>query len=70
VIIEITPPQQEGDDWQIAYDWQSDNLGQATKPLTPEALKNDKLELTIPFGNTTIPGIDGKLRFVVSAWNV
>lgn len=70
VTIEITPPQKEGGDWQITYDWQSDNLGQATKSLDPKKLESGKVELTIPFDSETTPGIGGNLRFVVSKWNV
>jgi hypothetical protein len=70
VIVEITLPGEGNTDWRITYDWQSDNLGQTSKPLSPKALKSGKVELTIPFTSKTIPGISGKLRFVVSRWNV
>ncbi len=69
VVIEMTLPEGEEDEWQIAYDWQSDKLGRATTSLAPKALRGGKLELTIPFDSETTPGISGKLRFVVSAWN-
>jgi hypothetical protein len=69
VIMEITPPENEGGSWQIAYDWQSDHLGQATRSITPKALKSGKQEVVIPFDSQTTPGIRGNLRFVVSAWN-
>jgi hypothetical protein len=69
VIMEITPPENEGGSWQIAYDWQSDHLGQATSSITPKALKSGKQEVGIPFDSQTTPGIRGNLRFVVSAWN-
>ena len=69
VVIEMIPPQTEDDDWQIKYDWQSDKLGAATKPLPAKELNNGKVELTIDFNNNTTPGIRGKLRFVVSKWN-
>lgn len=69
VIIEVFPPQQERGAWRIAYDWQSDNLGEATTSIAPKALKSGKLEVMIPFDSSTTPGMTGKLRFVVSAWN-
>jgi hypothetical protein len=69
VVIEITPPSQKDGDWQVIYDWQSDNLGQARTPLSTKALKKGKVELSIPFKSDTTPGINGKLRFVVSEWN-
>jgi len=69
VVIEMIPPQQADGDWQVKYDWQSDKLGEATKPLPAKELNNGKVELTIDFDSGTTPGIRGKLRFVVSKWN-
>jgi hypothetical protein len=69
VIIEMIPPQEEGADWIVTYDWQRDNRGPANEPLSPKKLKGGKVEITIPFDSETIPGIAGQLRFVVSAWN-
>ncbi len=70
VIIEMTPPQANGGNWQITYDWQSANLSQASTALVPTPPPGEKLQLSIPFGSSTTPGIRGKLRFPVSAWNV
>lgn len=70
VVVEIVPPQEEEGPWQVTYDWQSDNLGLASTPLNPRALKSGKVELPVPFGSETTPGIRGTLRFVVSAWNL
>ncbi|MBI5307067.1 MAG: hypothetical protein HZB37_01695, partial [Planctomycetes bacterium] len=69
VIVEITPPQRDDEDWVVTHDWQSDNLGQASQPLNPKELENGQIELTIPFYSNTTPGVDGILRFVVSKWN-
>lgn len=69
VIIEIIPPAATAGNWQVTYDWQSDNLGQASKPLNAQALQSGKAEVTIPFNSSTTPGISGNLRFVVSTWN-
>jgi len=69
VIIEMTPPQEEGADWKVTFDWQNDNRGPSVQPLEPKKLKGGKVELTIPFDSEKIPGIAGQLRFVVSAWN-
>lgn len=74
VVLELTPPDQDGGDWQVCYDWQSDNVGQATTPVSSKALKGGKVEVTIPFWTKDAtpprsPGIDGKLRFVISRWN-
>lgn len=70
VVVEMIPPSESDGDWQVTYDWQSDNLGQAATPLDPKALRSGKVELTIPFDSDTTPGIRGKLRFVASGWNV
>lgn len=69
MIIEITRPQEGGDKWNIMFDWQSDNLGAATRPLSYKKLKSGNLEMAEPFGNGKAPGISGRLRFVISAWN-
>ena len=69
LIVEMTPPQEDGADWKVTFDWQSDNRGPASQPLAPKKLKGGKVELAIPFDSETTPGIAGQLRFVVSAWN-
>lgn len=69
VIIEMVPPAQAGGEWTVKFDWQSENLGQASKSLSYTNLQGDKIKLDIPFGNQHAPGISGSLRFVVSAWN-
>jgi hypothetical protein len=70
VVIELVPPQRDDGDWVVHYDWQSDNLGKASRPLPARALKKGKLELPIAFESTTTPGIKGTLRFIASEWNV
>jgi hypothetical protein len=70
VIIETTPPAIPGEEWQVAFDWQSRNMGKAGTPLAFSRQKPGKIELSIPFDSKTAPGIAGKLRFVVSPWNV
>jgi hypothetical protein len=67
--VELVPPEEEGGAWHIEYDWQSDNLGKATRPLDPRELAGAKVEVLIPFESTTRPGIRGDVRFVVGAWN-
>ncbi|HTF87631.1 MAG TPA: hypothetical protein VK843_04420 [Planctomycetota bacterium] len=74
VIIELIPPEAEGGDWEVQYDWQSDNNGLATQPLLAKELKTGAVELTIPFSSENpmrkeSPSIQGKLRFVASLWN-
>jgi hypothetical protein len=69
LIVEMTPPQEDGADWKVTFDWQSDNRGPTSQPLAPKKLKGGKVELAIPFDSETTPGIAGLLRFVVSEWN-
>ena len=69
VIMEMVPPQEDGADWEVTFDWQNDNRGPASQPLAPKKLKGDKVQLTIPFASDTTPGISGQLRCVVSVWN-
>jgi hypothetical protein len=77
VVLEMKPPQSDGDTWQVLYDWQSDNVGQSSTEISIKALRGSggKLEVVIPFftGDRTpprSPGIVGQLRFVISEWNV
>lgn len=69
VIVEMTAPKTVGGDWQVNFSWQSQSMDKATNSLSYKTLKNGKVQLTIPFDSKTKPGIAGKLRFLVSAWN-
>lgn len=69
IVVEIVPPQEPGENWTATFDWQSDNLGRASRPLAFKTLKTGKQIMTIPFGSNSAPGIAGQLRFVVSSWN-
>jgi hypothetical protein len=74
VVIELKPPARSGGEWQVFYNWQSKDVGQATKPISVEKLKQGKAEVDIPFATADetaprSPGISGKLRFVISLWN-
>lgn len=72
LIIELVPPMNKPESnpvWDVKFDWRSDNHGPASKPLSATALEEGKVILSIPFGNDHVPGINGKVRFVVSEWN-
>lgn len=74
VVLEIRPPQDDDEDWEVTYDWQQDNVGQSSTPIPVKNLKGGKVEVDIPFstGDTDpprSPGIAGKLRFIISSWN-
>jgi len=69
-IVEIFPPDDPGKDgWNVFYDWQSNNPGQAGTSLTPKPLPGGKLELAIEFNSEKDPGIRGQVRFIASIWN-
>ena len=58
----------------MKYDWESDDVGQATRPVPMRALENGRVEVTIPFATNDLsppraPGVKGQIRFVVSKWN-
>lgn len=68
-VFEITPADTPGAPWKVDYDWQSVNPGRAATPLAVPALSGGSFELSIPFDSGTAPGIKGRLRLAVSAWN-
>jgi hypothetical protein len=74
VVIELKPPARAGGDWQVFYNWQSRDVGQAEIKLSVEKLSAGKVEVDIPFSTKDesaprSPGVSGKLRFVISLWN-
>jgi hypothetical protein len=74
VVLEMTPPQADDGDWAVKYDWQSDNVGQSSTPVSTQALRGGKVEVSIPFSTSDAtpprsPGITGTLRFVLAEWN-
>ncbi len=69
VLVEVERPRVAGGDWTAKYDWQDKKPGEATLPLTYKDVGNDKKEMTIDFKSKGKPGISGKIRFLVSAWN-
>jgi hypothetical protein len=78
IVVEMTPPADDAGKWKATYNWQRHDVGQSAKPVPAEAidrLKEGGVELTFPFstGDATpprSPGIAGRLRFVISKWNV
>ena len=74
VVIELKVPTKPGADWQVLYNWQSKDVGQATIPISVQKLRQGKAEIDIPFITADetpprSPGISGKLRFVIGLWN-
>lgn len=71
VTVELTPPAAPQSPWKIAYAWQGTAVNLETIDFDTKPLKTGKAEAKIPLpaGGPGTPGIEGQLRFVVSAWN-
>ena len=71
VVLEMTPPDKPGEKWKIAYAWQGTAVNLVTDEIAAKTIKGGKVEVKIPLPSDgkTMPGIEGQLRFVVSAWN-
>jgi len=69
-VVELVPPSVAGEQWEVKYSWQSDAVGKATTAISYKKLKEGKVQVQIPFENAGKPGISGKVRLVIGAWNV
>lgn len=72
VVLEITAPTAGDGQWSVSYAWQEGGVKVPNLPINVAALATGKIEipLELPDGRAPgVPGIEGKLRFVVSAWN-
>ncbi|MCL2789442.1 MAG: hypothetical protein FWD79_02230 [Desulfobulbus sp.] len=71
ILVEMVPPSTPGAKWKVSSSWQGTGLNLTTTEMNGKALQAGKIELKIPLSSagTTSPGIDGQLRFIVSAWN-
>lgn len=70
IVLELVPPPQAGGEWKVKYAWQGKGVEQANEPIDAKAIAKGRVEVSIDFSSDTLPGISGKLRFVVSAWNI
>ncbi|HEX2011186.1 MAG TPA: hypothetical protein VJN44_09645 [Roseateles sp.] len=70
LLISLEPPINEGGDWQVKYNWESERVGVATRALSYETVKGGALqiEVSLPAGQSK-PGVSGKVLLIVSAWN-
>jgi hypothetical protein len=68
-IVEMVPPSAAGGDWSLKYSWQSDSIGVAATEMSYRRLKEGKVQVQIPFDSGGKPGISGKVRLVIGAWN-
>jgi hypothetical protein len=69
VIIELKHPIGPDAGWKVKYDWQNNNRGRPQRELVP-VREDGKAVFNIDFKSKTTPGIDGRLRFIASTWNV
>lgn len=79
IILEMVPPRNQNEKWKVKYAWQGSGVAAADTGVDVPATQTDKVEVAILFDSHTVgsdgtftpatPGIKGKLRFVVSAWN-
>lgn len=69
IIVELTPPTQDGGDWRVSHSWQSGKPAGGSQTLSAKGISNGKVELIIPLDGGKTPGVQGNLRFVVSGWN-
>lgn len=68
--LELAPPTADRPQWKIEYGWQNQGFSQATRKTVPKQNQDGKVEVDIPFNSNTTPGVTGKLRFVISGWNL
>lgn len=69
IILEMTPPTENEIEWKVKYGWQGVGFSQADERIDPRKIRGGKVEVLIPFSSETAPGVSGKLRLVISAWN-
>ncbi|XXD09880.1 esterase/lipase family protein [Klebsiella sp. R445] len=79
LILEIVPPTNDNTLWKIKYAWQDAGFSSADIVLQPKEIAGKACEVTIPVDSVTldangkkrpsVPGISGRLRFVVQSWN-
>lgn len=69
IVIEMVAPAVKGEKWRVGYAWQNQGKSAADTEVDAKSLRGGKVEVHIPFDSATTPGVRGKLRFMVSAWN-
>jgi len=69
LVVELVPPQNADGAWHVRYAWQGQGVLPAGTPIEPKLLKSGRAEVVIPFESGKFPGVNGRLRFLLSAWN-
>nr|WP_295376393.1 hypothetical protein [Pseudoxanthomonas sp.] len=78
LILDLTPPTQAGGKWKISYAWQDAGVAAAHTEIDAKKISGEEVEIAIPFDSHTVaadgsrqpsvPGIRGKVRLRISAW--
>ncbi|RZL96730.1 MAG: hypothetical protein EOP82_00145 [Variovorax sp.] len=75
LVIEMSPPPDGAgtDQWGVKYGWQTETAGRASLPISYKQITDGKLEFIVPLSTQgaalSTPGITGRVRLQVSAWN-
>jgi hypothetical protein len=80
LIIEMVPPSSDDQKWKVMYSWQGSGVAPADKEAEVAHLSTEKIvSVSIPFNSVILnndknekpayPGLQGKMRFEISAWN-
>lgn len=79
LVMEMVPPKDPNAPWKIRFAWQDSGIAMPDTDLTPQRLAEHSVEVEVPFESRvagpdgtlkpTRPGIKGRLRFVIEAWN-
>ena len=79
IILEMVPPRNDREKWKVTYAWQGAGVVPASTEVDATELLAHRVEVSVDFDShtkgddgtniPTNPGVKGKLRFVISAWN-
>jgi hypothetical protein len=75
LVVEIEPPLADdaAQNWSVRYGWQTDTAGKASLPMSATQLAGGRQQFTVPLSSlgaaAAAPGISGKVRLEVSAWD-
>ena len=71
VVLNLAAPDAPGGEWKVSHSWQGTTVNLVAEEIPAHAIRDGQVEVRVPLPSdrTTCPGIEGQLRFVVSAWN-
>jgi hypothetical protein len=70
LVIEMAPPEAEGQDWTVRCVWASEGLGAPRRALTYQVIAHQNLRIEIPLpAPDSRPGIQGRALLIASPWN-